>query len=397
MTKLKLSAAITLIASMGAGYAQAQQDAASVKLGKGVEFKPSLNFDVQNDDNLLYSDTNQVESVVAVINPKFELFATNGVSEYSLNYSLTKGEHFDSEEDNFLDHAVDGEAKWELNARNRFTLAGSYMDGHEPRGTEFSEGEGSSIAEPDTYKETDIKGLYSFGAEGARGRIDVTLGTKDRDYEGGERTRTRDRGSDYATAGFFYNAGGDSELLAEVSHRKIDYMYTADNAETLNSMETDVMVGITWEGTAQTTGTVKVGSRKKKFDSAEREDFHAPRWEVGVRWSPLSYSVFDLMTERRSDEANGYGNFSDVRSVTLAWSHSWSDSVSTAVSYNHENSEYAATRRVDEVDNSSARIDYQARRWLSIHAGINISDKASNVDGFDFEKNLTFIGLSATL
>ena len=94
MTKLQLSAAITLIASVGAGYAQAQQDAASVKLGKGVEFKPSLNFDVQNDDNLLYSDTNQVESVVAVINPKFELFATNGVSEYSLNYSLTKGEHF---------------------------------------------------------------------------------------------------------------------------------------------------------------------------------------------------------------------------------------------------------------------------------------------------------------
>jgi len=157
------------------------------------------------------------------------------------------------------------------------------------------------------------------------------------------------------------------------------------------------MVGISWEGTAATTGTVKVGNRKKYFDSYDREDFSAPRWEVGIRWSPLSYSAFDFITERRSDESNGYGNFSDVKSVTVAWSHSWSDRVSSTVSYNREDSEYAATNREDEIGNSSASINYQARRWLSFHAGLNVSDKSSNVDGFDYEKNLAFIGLNATL
>ncbi|MCK7598396.1 outer membrane beta-barrel protein [Microbulbifer sp. CAU 1566] len=398
MTKRNLSAAICMIVSLGAGTAaEAQSDPASVELGNGVEFKPSLSFDVQSDDNLLYTNSDELDSVIAVIKPSFELFATNGTSEYSVNYSLSRGEYFDSEDDNYLDHFFNGAAKWELNAKNRLSLNALYTNGHEPRGTRFSEGKAELLDEPDTYSDSDLGALYSFGAEGAKGRIDVTVGTKDRDYDGGLRTANRDRGTDYGTVGFFYNAGGKTELFTEVSRSKIDYDATAANTETLNSAETDVMVGIKWEGTAATTGTAKIGQRQKDFKSFERKDFSAPRWEVGVRWSPLSYSSFDLNTERRSDESNGYGNFSDTKSTTLAWTHSWSEAVSSTFSYNFENSEYAATKREDDVKNSSVRLDYQSRRWLSFHAGLNISDKDSNVDTFDFEKNLVFVGLNATL
>ncbi|SEA33921.1 outer membrane beta-barrel protein [Microbulbifer marinus] len=399
MTKVRLSAAIGMIVSMGAGSALAQNQAASVELGNGIEFTPTVDFLMQSDDNVLYANDEQIDSLVAVLNPSFQLSAENGVSAYKLTYSLRKGEYFDSDEDNYLDHELDGEAKWELNSRNRVTLAGSYLDGHESRGTGYSQGFGILLDEPTGFKDKDVHGIYSFGTDGAKGRIDVTAGTSERDYDGGSITLDRDRDSDYAKLGFFYNAGGKTELLTEIVRRDVDYAFTPAGAESRNSTETDVLVGITWEGTAKTTGTIKVGSRQKKFESAAREDFTGPRWEVGIRWMPRSYSAFDLITERRSDEAYGVGDFIDVQRYTLAWTHAWMDRLTSEVSFNRSNNDYEGLDRVEEVTTSSLSFNYQMQRWLSLRAGVNVSEQdSSGVDArFEYDKNLTFVGFQATL
>ena len=368
-----------------------------MKLGGGILFTPSLRLGLMNDDNVIYSDSGKHDSVVAVVNPNFELSADNGISTYNLTYSLSKGEYFDSEQDNYLDHALGGDANWELNARNRVTLAGSYEDGHEARGSGFSQGSGSSLDEPETYQEDDIHGIYSFGAEAAKGRIDLTLGTGGRDYDGGDRTRYRDRGADYASLEFFFNTGGKTELLAEVTRRKIDYDYTDVGVETLNSTETDLLLGITWEGTAKTSGTIKVGSRQKKFDSAARRDSTGPRWEVGIRWLPRTYSAFDLLTERGSEETNGVGNFIDSQRYTLSWTHSWLERLSTEASISYSDLEYEGSNRDDDLDISSLSVKYQMRRWLALSLGMELSDRDSSIDVFDYDRNLTFIGIQATL
>lgn len=395
MIRANLSVMTGMVIFMGAASALAETDPGSVKLGGGIVFTPSLSAGIMNDDNVTYSDTDQIESVVALVSPNFLLSADNGVSTYGLSYTLTKGEYFDSDEDNYLDHALRGEANWELNARNRVGLSGSYTNGHEARGTGFSQGSGGSLDEPDTYTDDDIHGIYSFGAETAKGRIDLTAGSRERDYDGGLRTRDRDRSTDYGTVEFFYNAGGKTELLAEVTRRNIDYIYT--DTETLDSTETDLLVGITWEGTAKTSGTIKVGSLQKKFDSPIRENSTSPRWEVSVRWLPRTYSAFDLLTERSSEETNGVGNFIDTQRYTLSWTHSWKERLSTELSFSHSNLKYDSSDRKDNLDSSSLTVNYQMRRWLALSAGVDISNRDANLNGFDYDKNLTFIGIQASL
>lgn len=399
MNKKQLSAVICLVSTLGAAGAQAQVEAASVKLGSGIEFTPSLNMDFQHDDNVTMAETDEIDSPVAVINPNFLLSADNGVSAYNLNYSLVRGEYFESEEDNYTDHFLSGGAGWEFNDRNKLELKGSVTDGHEPRGTGFSQGSGNNISEPDRFKRNDINGKYTFGAESAKGQLSLLLGTDDKDYEGGLRTAGRDRGTDYGTLAFKYNSGSRTKLLAEIDRRDIGYDYVADGADTLDSSEMRYQVGVTWEGTAKTTGTVKVGGRTKEFESAAREDFSGPSWEVGVRWTPKEYSAFDLNTARRSNETDGVGDFIDTTSYTFGWSHEWADRLTSQATYDYSINDYQGegVDREDDVSSFGLQLNYQMRRWLAFKAGVNLSDKDSNVAGFAYEKNVTFVGLQASL
>ncbi|WP_346839083.1 outer membrane beta-barrel protein [Microbulbifer sp. SAOS-129_SWC] len=398
MTKIRLSVMIGVIVSIGAGSALADSEAAAVKLGNGIELTPSLNVDFQNDDNVTNASSSQIESVVTLVNPNFQLSAGNDVSDYNLTYSLEKGAYFDSSADNYLDQTVSGEGNWELNERNHFSLAGSYLAGHEARGTGISQGFGNLLDEPDTYKENDVHGLYSYGAEGAKGRIDVTVGSGNHNYDGNElRVRTHDRGTNYGTLGFSYNAGGKTRLLAEASLRDIAYDYTAPGVAPLDSTETDFLVGISWEGTAKTTGRIKVGASRKAFDSAARGESTMPSWEVGVGWTPRTYSTFDLSTKRHSQETNGAGNYIDVQTYRLGWTHEWAERLSTEVAYAHTNNQYEGVQREENIDNTSLEANYVMRRWLSLRAGVSLDKQNSNQANFDYDKNLTYIGFELTL
>src|SRR5258706_10067848 len=96
-----------------------------------------------------------------------------------------------------------------------------------------------------------------------------------------------------------------TELLAQVGHRNIDYSLSTS---TQSSTEDRFLVGVKWEATAATTGTAKFGQMTKKFDSAGRQDFSGSSWDVGVRWSPLSYSVFDISSAKQTAESTGVGD-----------------------------------------------------------------------------------------
>ena len=72
--------------------------------------------------------------------------------------------------------------------------------------------------------------------------------------------------------------------------------------------------------------SVLVGQVEKKFDDPARPDFSGPNWEVAVRWSPRTYSHFDLSTERYTEEPiDLLGDVTDTEIYSLGWSHEWND------------------------------------------------------------------------
>ena len=92
--------------------------------------------------------------------------------------------------------------------------------------------------------------------------------------------------------------------MGEVRGTDIDYLLSNPNS----GREIRYYAGVTWEATAATTGTVKLGRLERKFDGGQPK-FTGPSWEAAVFWSPRTYSKFDLYTARFTTEASGLGDF----------------------------------------------------------------------------------------
>ncbi|AOS97206.1 hypothetical protein AUP74_01775 [Microbulbifer aggregans] len=409
MKKTTLSLAIGLATLVGTGVASARSeaDAGAVDLGNGILFTPVLDMGLVYDDNVVHTDTNPTDSWVTELRPSFLLSAENDFSEYGLRYTVSHGDYQDSSEDNYTDHMLQANADWELNARHRLGLAASYEDLHEMRGTGYSQGFGALLDEPDRYSESDVSGVYRYGAETARGNIELEAGTRARDYDptqfidGVEQNNpladVRDYGTDYGAARFFYNTGGKTRLLVEAKGSLVGYDNAVAGIPSRDSTQSSVLFGLSWEGTAKTTGTLKVGARSKQFDDAAREDFSAPAWEAGVIWQPLTYSTFEFSTARRFEEARGDGDFADVEVLSASWNHTWLERLSTDVMFYHQNMDYEGTERTEDRLGGTFNLNYEMRRWLILTAGYATGSQDSTLQGYDYDRAVMTFGARVTL
>jgi len=117
------------------------------------------------------------------------------------------------------------------------------------------------------------------------------------------------------------------------------------------------------------------------------------RWD----WRPRSYSTFSVSTGGEADETNGFGDFILRRDVTFGWSHDWSARLRSNVDAGFARESQRPTDRVDRVRYAGIGADYALRRWLRAGASWRWYERASNVEAFDYERNVVLFSLEANL
>ncbi|MAY43407.1 MULTISPECIES: outer membrane beta-barrel protein [unclassified Neptuniibacter] len=357
---------------------------------------PQINVQVGHDDNIYSTETNEVDSVITVINPSVQLVLEKGLDVYSLNYAIKQGVYEADSADNYTDHDLTAQARLDFNVRNRLELLARYLKTHEDRGTGLNQGSAATAnPEPVEYHENTLSAKYSFGGLEAKGRIDVSGQLVDREYDNFRaQTEGKDRQTASASATFYYRVMPKTSLLFEVNYEDIDYDLAAI---TLDSVETEYLLGATWEATAKTTGIVKVGYAEKDFSSAARDDDDGLSWELAMEWAPKTYSVVSFVTSKEEEETDGTGNYIDTTSWSLNWQHDWTDKVISRASYGQSDSDYVSSTRKDESTNYGVGVTYKMRRWLDLGLDYNYSDRESNVAGTDYDKNSVYLTLQGSL
>lgn len=379
------------------GEAHAQQ-AGSVELG-GFELFPSVGIGLTHDSNVTRSDTDEIESWKSTISPEFILVNNYGLDQYQIGYRMTRADYFSSQEDSFTDHLLTANAAVELDVRNRISLAAEYDDGHDDRGTLFSIGLGDTLERPDTYKNYSVSSTYTYGAPTSKGRVDFTAGYYVVDYDlNTDAYRSRDRDTVNLGTTFYYNVLPATDLTFDVIYNDITYDFALDAANPLDSEETRILVGAEWEGTAQTTGYVKVGNRKKEFKDATRDDFSGLDWQVGVIWTPKTYSTLEVTAFTNTNETFGEGNFIDSDTFEVTWDHEWLDRVSTTFSASYIVDKFTGgTDRQDDNMTFGASLNYQMQRYVLVQLGYDYDERDSNRNEIDFDRNLLTLSVSITL
>ncbi len=365
---------------------------ASVQVGM-FELVPSFAIEQRYDSNIYSQADNEQESWVTVLSPSFQVGLDMGSLALELGYLHSTGLYENSNDDNYEDNRLSLNAEWELNHRNQFDFEYLFNDGHEDRGTGYSQGDAAGlIDEPNTFEDETFALSYTLGGEQSQGRLRLNLKDYSREYTD-DASFTRDRDEVGGGAAFFWRVGGRTELLAEVNTSDIEYDEDVDDVigtqDILDSTATTYLLGVTWEGSGKTEGSIKVGQAEKNFDDDDREDFSGFSWDVGIKWSPKEYSVFSLNSSRDEQEINtGSGSYIDYKFINVSWQQGWTDRVSSNVYFQMADETYEGNvdERSDEVSTYGLRIDYSMLRWLEL--GLSLADiqRDSNVGEYEFDR-----------
>ncbi len=355
-----------------------------------VYFTPYIGVAGGYDDNLFYSSSNEKSSYLYVLSPGLRFDARDASKVFSVSYQSQYGVYTSSRNDDYWDHNVaasfDAIMAPSLYGRLNYT----FVHGHDPRGLT----DRPTQETPDRYEDSRPGVTVAYGSPGAKGRLEAYYSYEMRKYiNNRDSTIGSDRDVPELGAAFYWRVMPRTSVLFEARRTDQDYRLSTSP---LDSQETRYYAGVTWEATAATTGTVKVGTFRKNFDS-DLPDYSGTSWEGLITWLPRTYSRFDFYSARFPIESTGLGSFILADAYGVVWTHNWNSYFSTGVNARYERDKYQNFDRNDDIASLGFKVGYKFRRWLTLGAEYTYMKRDSNLDIYDYRKNLYFITLTATL
>ncbi len=333
-----------------------------------------------------------------VIEPGLRLTALKGPDSYNLSYFARIGFVSASSADNFTDQQAQANASWQLGLRHRVNFNYEYWYWHDRRGS------GSPVdsaranffyPHPDIWDSNRVNLGYSYGAPGARGRLDLNAGYLTRRYlNNNQEDRNNDRPVLGAT--FYARVRPKVSLLLEAGWEDIQYTNQPPGALTLDSTQMILYTGVTWDATAKTSGTIRVGWLGKDFSASQRQDVSDFGWSARVQYRPRTYSTINLVTERAPTETNtGLADAIVVSSIDLDWIHYWQPRLHTRFALFGSDDDYVGSERVDHRYRASGGVFYQMRSWLELGIDYAYEARDSNVplDAADYRDNIVVLSV----
>ncbi|VVP27868.1 hypothetical protein PS900_04199 [Pseudomonas fluorescens] len=362
-------------------------DPQSVKLFDGVIFTPSLKVSERYDDNFRAVENDEESSWITGITPTFVLAAESNKSLYKFTYTADSDVFHSSHKDDNTDHYLDADAAFEFDARNRLLLNAGFEKIEDTASLDQN-------LENDKYTTSNVGGVYTFGARSARTQVDFGANYSELRYQNSDGINDdKERNTTALVSTVYYRVAPKTKALIEARHTDYDYVSNTD----LNSDNIAILGGVTWDATAKTSGTVKLGAERKNFDDSSIDDKTGSTWEVGATWKPRTYSSFSLKTRRGLDEGNDGATSIENLTTTLSWDHQWLDRLNTEVSYSRSDQEYQGIDRDDKIDIFGLGVSYKMRRWLDFGVGYKYAQNDSNFAGESYERNIYMISFTASL
>ncbi|MBE9525442.1 MAG: outer membrane beta-barrel protein [Proteobacteria bacterium] len=352
---------------------------------------PQINIQQQFNDNILSSEKQKRSSYITVFSPGISINTVRSNSQYSLLYNGQLGQYINSHEDDYIDQQIQADMRLNTSHRSHIKTQAKYLFLHQDRGTGFTKGSGASIKHPDKYNIRQLGAIYTYGSEESTGRIELGVYGFAQRYENrlgtiflGNRNHIDTR------ATFFFHIRPKTSLLFELRNTKIDYRIETASAS-LDNSERRLLLGAIWDVTAITSGIAKFGVLNKDFVSSAHRNFTGFSWEAGVRWSPLTYSIFNIQTFSKTEETLGTGNFIETKTVSASWDHDWHKQFNSMITGAVTKNSFKPTKHAEGIWSIGFRLRYKMRRWLNLSAEISHSERLSTQLGLDYARNLLIL------
>lgn len=398
MKKLTLLSAAVAIFTAQTVRAAVALDPQSVDL-EPFRFVPTLVTELKQDSNIYSLSSNEVSSFITVIAPTLRLIAQDRDNAYTAQYGLAAGLYGESN-NNYLDHIFNVNAHVEPTGRFRFDLGAGYSMLHDDLGTGFTEGRSAgelNARDPDEYTLAGLNGAVEYGAQDAAGQVGLSLAHAQKRYDQDAVAEQRDLDTLNGVLEFRLRVMPKTKLLLDFEYGKGEYS-NAETAAILDYTEMAYLLGVAWEGSASTSGKVRVGNRKRELDDGSRTKF---TWDAGVTWTPLERDKITFNAGQRFSDGTLPTVGIDSTNIALGWTHDWTERWQTAASLGLGKDEYVLVpgfgSREDDNASLGLAVNYQMRRWLILGAGATLRDRSSSVSAFEYDRQVVSLNAQVSL
>lgn len=383
-----LLANVAMAADMGPASG-ATFEPATIKAGV-FEVMPWLDLSVGTNSNTGSTNVLKTSSTVTTINPNVVVGLPTQGQMYAVKYSGTFTQFSKSKIDDFNDHNLSAFAdnKWTTRFQSLVNL--NYAKGHDGRNAVLT-------GNKEIWHTTELNGMGHYGAEGAVGQFELAAGQVSKRYDSNNSGATQFYNHDKAIVKgtFFYRVAPATQMFVEAG--ATNFKYLVASPKPLDSTEQRYMAGVKWEATAKTTGSIKIGTLKKSFNSALRQNGTATVWDADVTWSPKTYSKFDASLHQAAREDGSVGGYKISQDSDFSWSHDWSGFVTSALSLGDGVDKFQGGLRTDKRQTYALKATYGFRPWLRANLEFKNTKRNSTVALWSYTQAVTMFTLEGAL
>lgn len=393
-TKLRRVASLFLLTGLISTSVFAKSG--TIHLENGIDITPEVSIDYSTNDNLLYTETDQLSVQELIMTTSAVAGLKYGRTDYALSYESHWGTFDGSSTDNYDDHFLRFDVNTVASDNDELGASFFYRRLHERRGSGLSQSFGADLSEPIEYDITgiDVNWMYSIAPE--RIWLENEFNYNQKAYQSqSDLTVGGDINTFKVESALFWRTGKGSSVFINGSYSDFDYQDEDPALLSRDSEEYRALLGIRWMRGELGSGSIGVGYQRKNFATDEREKFSGLSWSVGVEWHPLTRLSFSLNSTRASVEPPLDGDF--IRQILHIINSDYyiSDQLSAGLNFIYLDQEFVGIDRNEDSSTYGIDLAYELRSNILLTLYYNRQDKTSNLAGFSFEQNV--VGLKVKL
>ena len=345
-----------------------------------LEVHPFLSLKEEFSDNIYFTSTDEKSDSILVTNPGIRMQLPIRMHRLLAEYWAIDRRYDTYKGEDTTDHHAKGLLDLKSGSRFILTASGAFDKGHEPRSS-------SASGFIEVFRTNIGYGSATYQLAG-RSKIQVEYTQTSWNYLTSD---FRDRDEGLTTGCFYYRFLPRTSVFVEYDHKVVNY---TDTTSVLDNIENSSLIGLQWEVTAKSRGTIRAGWTTKDYKDSTVKDFSGPRWSLSIDHKFSEESSVALTGRRQVNEANAVG-VANYTTTGLDGEFSFRFLSKTAFllrgSYSKDVYSNAVppetVAREDTYTLAGVGLKYFMKDWINLGADYNKRDRNSNFDVNDYKEN----------
>lgn len=345
-----------------------------------LEIHPFVALKETYNDNIFAVPNNTTGDWITTINPGIKLALPYRRHLFTAEYNAVINAYSKYSSEDTTDHNAKVLADFKLGSLFGLTLSDTYTKGHEPRVS-------STSGEIEKFERnaSSVTATYQL-ADRSKIQMDYTR-TKWNFMLSDYRSRNEDLVSTY----FYYRFMPKTSAFVEYDWKNVGYDQKVNG---LDSMVNSGFLGLAWEMSASTRGTVKGGYMYKKYNAADQEDYGTWGASADISHAFSDYSLLKIIALREVNESSALGTRYFVTTGAYAeYIHKLTYKISAVARTSYGVDDYSnaiapdTESRYDKTFLAGVGLKYQMRDWLEFALDYNYQNRNSNLPVNDLTQN----------